>query len=112
MIRITVRRNGAGAVTGLDVTGHAGYAEHGRDIVCAAVSALAQTAVLGLERLGADFSADEARGRLSVELHRETDPVLSVRAEDVLETAVLGLTAIARRHGRFVTVREAGREGK
>lgn len=35
----------------IKVKGHAGYAPHGQDIVCAGVSAILQTAVLGLEAL-------------------------------------------------------------
>lgn len=39
----------------IDVKGHAGYAPHGRDIVCAAVSAILQTAVLGLESIAETY---------------------------------------------------------
>lgn len=39
---------------GVTVDGHAGYAEAGRDIVCAAVSALAQTLAKSLDALTED----------------------------------------------------------
>ena len=39
------------AVQGFYVHGHAGYAEAGEDIVCAAISALALSCVNGLERI-------------------------------------------------------------
>lgn len=35
-------------ITAFSITGHAGYADPGQDIYCAGVSAIAQTAVLGL----------------------------------------------------------------
>lgn len=38
---ITVSVHGYGGAYAADVNGHAGYAEHGRDIVCAGVTALA-----------------------------------------------------------------------
>lgn len=39
---------------GIRIKGHANYAEHGKDIVCAAVSALTQTLTASLEELTED----------------------------------------------------------
>ena len=39
---------------GIKVTGHAGYAEEGKDIVCAAVSVLAQNLIQSIEALTGD----------------------------------------------------------
>ena len=46
MIKINVSAE-SGRMT-IEVEGHAMYDAHGRDIVCAGVSAILQTAVLGL----------------------------------------------------------------
>jgi uncharacterized protein YsxB (DUF464 family) len=35
--------------------GHAGYAEYGQDIVCASVSAIIQTALLGLQAISEQY---------------------------------------------------------
>ena len=46
----------------LKVTGHADYSEYGSDIVCSAVSALTQTALLGLlnvAQLDIEYSINE-----------------------------------------------------
>nr|WP_252894027.1 ribosomal-processing cysteine protease Prp [Veillonella denticariosi] len=48
MVSIGIQRNSDGQVTGCHMSGHAGYDEHGFDIVCAALSALSATAMLGL----------------------------------------------------------------
>ena len=45
MITAIVHRNSRGAVRGFEISGHAGYAEAGSDIICAAVSAIAYTAI-------------------------------------------------------------------
>jgi uncharacterized protein YsxB (DUF464 family) len=50
MIKIKIVRNSDQAMIGFSVTGHANTGPHGQDIVCAGVSALTQTAVLGLDR--------------------------------------------------------------
>lgn len=39
----------------IEIDGHADYAEYGNDIVCAAVSAILQTAQLGLMQLAKQF---------------------------------------------------------
>ena len=49
MIRINITK------TGINIEGHAEYAEHGQDIVCAAVSAILQTAQLGLMQIGKQY---------------------------------------------------------
>ena len=40
-----------GRITGFSCSGHSGYAEEGSDIVCAAISALTQGAVIGLKEV-------------------------------------------------------------
>ena len=50
MIAVEVYRDAGGRVRGFGCSGHADFGEHGEDIVCAAVSAIAQTTVLGLMR--------------------------------------------------------------
>src|SRR5690606_37407275 len=69
VIRVEDRRDANGAVTAFTVRGHADYAEHGRDLVCAAVSVLTQTAVMGLSGAGAQahpsYEIDEQTGFLS-----------------------------------------------
>ena len=50
MIRIKMEKDRQGRLCGFIVEGHADYAEEGSDIVCAAVSALTQTALLGIIR--------------------------------------------------------------
>ncbi len=45
MIAISVRKDG------IEIHGHAGYAEAGKDIVCAGMTALTQTLVRSMQRL-------------------------------------------------------------
>ena len=56
------------------LNGHAGYADHGQDIVCSAVSALTQTFVRGIEKnLKARFKGEFLSGNcnLSIEVPKE-----------------------------------------
>ncbi len=51
MIRVLVQRNKQNHPISVEIRGHALFARHGRDIVCAAVSMLVQTVVFALEDL-------------------------------------------------------------
>ena len=54
--------------TGLTVDGHAGYAETGNDIICAAVSALAQGLIHSLDALTEDRISYQIRdGHIGIE---------------------------------------------
>ena len=48
MIAVSVRKDG------IEISGHAGYAEAGKDIVCAGVTALTQSLIRSLEGLTSD----------------------------------------------------------
>ena len=55
MIRIVAKREGD--VHTLVISGHANASPHGTDIVCAAVSAIYQTALLGLAACARKYSS-------------------------------------------------------
>lgn len=50
MTNIKILKNGQNII-GLVVSGHSGYAKEGSDIVCSAVSSLAQSVCVGLENV-------------------------------------------------------------
>ena len=55
MIAVSVRKDG------IEITGHANYAEVGKDIVCAGVTALTQTLIRSME----DLTRDEIEYEIS-----------------------------------------------
>ena len=68
MIRVTLHRKGD-LITGFECLGHAGYAEEGSDIVCAAVSILTTTAVNALESVaGLKPMAEVSPGKMVLSL--------------------------------------------
>lgn len=107
VVRIRIWRAEGGAISGFALVGHAGAGSQGQDVVCAGVSALAQTAVLGLERrLGLQPEVDAGDGRLVCRLPQAMVPEQAARAQDVLETMCLGLSAIVARYPRQVRLRD------
>jgi len=53
MIRLFIKEEGK--YKGIMITGHAEYAEHGKDIVCAAVSTIFQLCAMGLRKLATQY---------------------------------------------------------
>lgn len=103
MIKIKIFRTPEHLIEGFEVSGHANTAPHGQDIVCAAVSALTQTAVLGLEGyLQRSFQLDMANGRLKVMLEAGPDQLTGA----ILETMVLGLLEIEKINPQVVRISE------
>lgn len=94
------------SIRGYAVTGHAGYAKSGEDVVCAAVSALTQTALLGLNEVLQNKPqwkiAEE--GYLECCLAQEMTPVEQEKAQIILRTMELGLKNIQQGYEQFLTV--------
>lgn len=94
MTEITVFRD-KGSLVGFNATGHTGYAESGTDIVCAAVSAVTQTAVLGITELAKCHAAVQFEdGGLYLMLDKHTPQNKRREAELILGTMLLGLRSI------------------
>ncbi len=92
---------------GYTVEGHAEYAARGEDIVCAAISALAQTGVLALEKTaGIQPEVRIADGMLSCLLPCGLIREQWDRCQVVLDTIVHGLHAIADEYDAYVRIEE------
>lgn len=85
-----------------ELSGHAGYAEYGQDIVCAAVSALSISAVNGLEHFLPEPPEVEVRdsdGYLTCSLPALDTQTLE-QAQWILKTMALGIEEIQRSYGQ------------
>ncbi len=95
MITVTIHRS-KDSYAGFKVIGHAGYAEEGYDIVCAAVSVLVVNAVNSIETFTDDkFAAREDDG--IVELLLEGS--VSDKTTLLLDSMILGLRDIQTQYG-------------
>lgn len=85
MIEVTVRKGG------ITVSGHAGYAEVGKDIVCAGITALTQTLVSSLEELTVnDVEYDISPGRADIKYGN-----LSEAGKLLVDSFFIGICRIA-----------------
>ena len=103
MIQVTVftrsDAHGSGYYAGICLDGHAGYAEKGQDIICAAVSALVFTAANSIEAFTEDAfegKEDEKAGSFSFLFTSDISPESNL----LMNSLVLGLQSIEEQYGR------------
>ena len=95
MIRIEIHKDKQ-QYTGFTSQGHAGYAEAGYDIICAAVSVLTVTTVNSIETFTKDkFSVKQKEGFLEVTL----EGTVSRETALLLDSMILGLQGIQNDYG-------------
>jgi len=105
MTQITVIKDKNGLTASFKVVGHSGYAAEGEDIVCAGISSIVQTTLLGLIK----FLPEKPRivhEKGNVECHI-TETCKTLRETEILiETMLAGLSEIAAMYPEFCRVRE------
>jgi len=110
MIKVKVFSNDNGSISGLEVSGHAGFASYGYDIVCAGVSALVETCVLGLERIaGLSNIALKKEGYFYLKIPEDLPKEVLDKALIILETTYLGIEDMAKSYPANICVKRNGR---
>ena len=105
MINTSFYVNPKGELLGFRIVGHSGYSEAGSDIVCAAVSALSQTAVNALEAgAGVEPEVIVRSGFLSARLPKGLRAKQRYAAEIILRSVRQGLEDIAKAYPDLVKV--------
>ncbi len=102
MIRVTLHRKGD-LITGFECTGHAGFAQAGSDIVCAAVSILTTTCVNALETVaGLTPQVLAAPGKMTLALPDGSGH----DAQVILKTMRQGLKDLTDAYPDYVLLKE------
>ena len=93
MIKVTIYKNRRHEYTGFDMSGHAEYDDPGKDVVCAAVSALVINAVNSIEHFTDDETScvsDEESGSIAFRFSK----IPSHDAALLLDSMIFGLEEI------------------
>lgn len=88
----------------VNCSGHTGYAGKGEDIVCAALSAIVQTALLGLLSvvgINVNYKVNEDKGQLHFSLPSGLSEANKQKAGIVLDTMLCGLSDIKTEYSDF-----------
>ena len=109
MIKGTFKRNDSGRIVSFELTGHAQAGEYGKDIVCAAASALAISAVNGIDALAGvapKVEADnENGGYLLVTLPSRLTQEQSNISQILLENLLIGLQSVQEEYNDYIQIK-------
>ena len=105
MIKAEFFTGGDGRIEGFHISGHAGYAEAGEDIICAAVSAVAYTALGYMDELlvketGRNLDFTEKDGELLWKRRGSIDGLEAEKVDAVLDAMKVGMLQIEGSYGK------------
>ena len=106
MTEITVCKR-EGNVTAITCDGHTGYGVEGEDIVCAALSSIVQTAVLGLfgvVGLNIKLERDDRKGYLRAELPDDMTDKQRIQSSAIMDTCLLGIYDLHEGYSDFINL--------
>ncbi|MGL4523213.1 MAG: ribosomal-processing cysteine protease Prp [Bacilli bacterium] len=108
MIKITILRLEDNRIASFTVTGHADYAVHGKDIVCAGVSAVTVGAVNAIDQLcgiSASKQTEIKHGYLQYSVPSVVGEI-DDKIQLLLEGMVVSLRSIQEGYEKYIHIRE------
>jgi len=108
MTTVTFKRNLDNEILEFTADGHTNYGIEGEDIVCAGVSAIIQTAALGIlmkARVEAKITRDDKIGYLRLELPKGMTVTQRHDCNVILDTMVLGLADLSENYSDFIELK-------
>lgn len=107
MITVITRQDEKG-ICGFQASGHAGYADEGSDIVCAAVSVLLTTCVNAMEQIaGVKPEAVQAKKAplMLISMPKDLSPQKEHDARIILRSTELGLKDVAMQYPQYLKIK-------
>lgn len=106
-IKIKKRNND---IISVECSNHTGFAEYGKDIVCAGVSSITQTAVLGIKELTNckhNYVVDEKSGFLKLEIiDIDKNSADYKNAQVILNTMLLGIKNLQEQYPKYIKLED------
>ncbi len=103
MIKFKVKRSAEGKIVEFEVKGHSGFAESGKDIVCAAVSTACTMTVNGIEAQGlADITYEQKDGFLLCKIPEKREE----GADLLLNSLMITICEIAKQYKKYLLILE------
>ena len=103
MVNVRIRKDSRERLSSFLASGHAGWADSGEDVVCAAVSTMLQCAILGLTEVS-NIRVQATRGDGRLELAWPADSRDDPGVHAIVATAALSVERIAAQFPEHVAV--------
>ncbi|MBB5174378.1 ribosomal-processing cysteine protease Prp [Texcoconibacillus texcoconensis] len=107
MIRVSIERNQDGKIDAFSMEGHADFAPHGQDLVCAGASAVAFGAVNAIDavcQVQLDVEMANDGGFLRCGVPNEIGNQAYENVQLLLEGMVVSLQTIEEQYGEYITI--------
>lgn len=106
MVKIKIKKRNQ-KIYYFEIKGHANAGEYGEDIVCAGISVLGQTCIIGLmEVVGIDINYRIETGYLTCELPKNLTESKAREADIILDTMYLGIKSVQHSYSEFMEIAE------
>jgi uncharacterized protein YsxB (DUF464 family) len=100
---VIVRKNNR--INHISCSGHTGYGIEGEDIVCAAISSIVQTALLGLLQvsgINVKFTRNDEKGLLDFSLPEGLSERQKIESNAILETMLCGIEDLSTEYSDYI----------
>ncbi|MED3562188.1 ribosomal-processing cysteine protease Prp [Bacillus xiapuensis] len=105
MIGITIDRNYSGEIQSFEISGHAFFADRGKDIVCAGVSAVSVGAINAVHALtGVTPVIEQGNGFLRCVIPDHLSADIHEKIQILLEGMVISLRTIEEEYGTHIKI--------
>ena len=104
MTNVTIEKKG-NSIKRIVCDGHTNYGEAGEDIVCASLSSIVQTALMGILMIAgvnAKYERDDERGYLSIEIPSGLDKQTQHDVDIITSTMLLGISDLNEGFSDFI----------
>ena len=91
--------------TGFECSGHTGYAEFGKDILCASISSMTQSVVLGVIKvlkISAKVTRNDDKGYIKLEMPENLKNDLISKSQILFETLKVGVEDLLEGYDKYI----------
>ncbi|MFD3449541.1 ribosomal-processing cysteine protease Prp [Microbacteriaceae bacterium 4G12] len=113
MIKVTIYRTEAGSIHSFKMTGHANYAPHGQDLVCAGTTTVVFGLINAIEELchvQATIELGSDGGFLTYEVPNDLELPIQEKVQLLLEAMVVSLKTVELDYGKYIRLIEKVQE--
>lgn len=108
MTNVTLKLRNENIIS-FEVSGHTGYDNAGKDIVCAAISSITQSACLGIVKvlkINAQIKKNDKQGYLKLTLPENISNEMLDKAQIILNTMKISLQDLLFDYGDYIKLEE------
>ena len=108
MTTITIERQ-QNSIIQVECKGHTGFAREGEDIVCAAISSITQTALLGLlnvAKVKVDVTRNDDKGYLKFRIVGDLGKEKRIECDAILETMLQGIADVQSDFSKYIKLED------